>query len=97
MKPYVGFSSSLMFLKWSDHSGELFHDHHNIITGRKQWKMAFDVGPAVGADLALGDRAGLNADFRYHINVFAEDREINQKLLEKRDSLIFSINFKYYF
>lgn len=94
MKPYVGLSASLMYLKWSifHPSGE-FQIHPDITT--KTWHMAFDIGPVIGADLALGNHTGLNADFRYHINVYAEDK--NNALLEKRDSLIFSINFKYYF
>ncbi|MCZ0933264.1 MAG: hypothetical protein OXJ52_08955 [Oligoflexia bacterium] len=74
--------------------------------GRKRWYFSFDAGAAIGADVALGEYLGLNVDLRYHLNLHTENRRSvhyqyqyfrHTEILDERDSLIGSVNLRYYF
>ena len=73
---------------------------------QKGWYFSFDAGAAIGADIALGDYLGLNVDMRYYFNLHTENRSssdhkykylVYTEVLDKRDSIIFSANLRYYF
>ncbi len=106
VKPYVGIVGALVFRKVTlvNRRGEAFETHRYYDqwtkdVGKKSWNMAYDAGGTLGADIALGDRLGLNVDFRYYTNLDAEDRSegISVKTLAERDSMTLSLNLRYYF
>lgn len=107
MKPYVGLSGSFIGRRWFfvHRSGESLENHPIKDIGEKTWHLSFDGGLAVGADLALGKRLGLNVDVRYHWNLYNEKRRgdvvpqylTDAAVLDERDSVIFSGNVRYYF
>ena len=96
MKPYIGVSGSLNYRKWRDEKPE------ERGKGEKKWHQSFDAGVAVGADIALGEHLGLNADVRYYWNLDTENRKTiedelqNREIVDKQDSLILSLNLRYY-
>ena len=110
MKPYVGLSGSVIGRRWFfvHKSGESLENHPvNKDVGVKTWHLSCDGGLAVGADLVLGKRLGVNVDVRYHWNFYTENRDdaipqhpqhlTDVSILDKRDSVIFSGNVRYYF
>ena len=108
MKPYIGLSGSLVgrryYLVYK--SGEPLPDNHVLQdVADKTWYLSLDGGLAMGADLALGERLGLNVDVRYHWNFYNEKREepIQQQdftdvkeVLDGRESIIFHASLRYY-
>ena len=97
MKPYIGVSGSLNFRKWSIEEPEEYREK-----GEKRWHQSFDAGVVVGADIALGEHLGLNADVRYYWNLDTENRKTiedvlqDREIVDKQDSLILSLNLRYY-
>ena len=110
MKPYVGLSGSLVYRQWFfvQRSGAPIDNEENFDALRdiadKKWNPSFDAGVVVGADVALGEHIGLNADLRYHWNLYTENYKgynsnnlLDAQVLDKRDSIILSGSFRYYF
>lgn len=107
MKPYVGLSSALVLRRWGvvNQLGEKLDNDNNVLSdvGVKTQYLALDSGVAVGADVAVGDSWGLNFDVRYHFNLYTENRKTDSQvltdeaILDERESLIVSGNFRYYF
>ena len=101
VKPYIGASLSLKFLQWDpyidQHTGRSITPRHTHKADKK-WTQSFDIGPSLGADLALGERLGLNVDFRYHISLFQERerKRYEPTRLDDTDSFVGSVNFRYY-
>ena len=107
MKPYAGVSGSLVFRRMSlvQKTGEPLAEDPLIKqltkdVGKKSWRLSCDAGVSVGADLALGDRLGLNMDLRYYINLSTEGQKDPYSvydILAERPSLVFSVNLRHYF
>ena len=108
MKPYVGLSGSLVYRQWFfvQRSGAPIENEEDFDAFRdiadKQGNLSFDAGVVVGADVALGEHLGLNVDLRYHWNLYTENSKgygnlSDAQVLDKRDSIILSGNFRYYF
>lgn len=110
MKPYVGASASLVYRKWGfiHKSGAAIKENSDIWNvlkdvADKKWNQSFDAGLALGADIALGNKVGLNLDVRYYVNVYTENQQslegvlTDAQILDKRDSIILSGNLRYYF
>ena len=104
IKPYVGFSGVLLARRWDKvdvHGHALANLSSTVAT--KKWYQSVDVGGAGGVDVALGSRFGLNLDVRYHVNAYTETRDNLSSVspyvqrLDRRDSLVFSTNFRFYF
>ena len=105
-KPYFGVSGSLVAREWDfvHKSGEAIDSSHKIYkdVGVKKWYGSFDAGLAMGGDLALGAKLGLNVDIRYHWNIYTENRKTlsqlltNTGVLDEQNSLIFSVKAMYY-
>jgi len=97
VKPYVGISGSINYRKWSYTEPKEYREK-----GEKRWHMSFDTGVVAGADIALGKHLGLNADIRYYWNLDTENRKtvadelMNREIVDKQDSLILSLNLRYY-
>ncbi|MDE0092072.1 MAG: hypothetical protein OXN83_02160 [Oligoflexia bacterium] len=112
VKPYVGISGSMVARRWgvvrrdgTDLNEIIDPKFENLKrdVAKKEWYLSFDAGAAVGADIALGDSLGLNVDLRYHLNLHTENRKTayqyleHTEILDERDSIIASVNFRYYF
>ena len=107
MKPYAGVSGSLVFRRLSlvQKTGEpLIEDpltkQLTKDVGKKSWHLSSDAGVSVGADLALGDRLGLNMDLRYYINLSTEGEKDPYSIydtLAERNTIVFSVNLRHYF
>ena len=105
-KPYFGVSGSLVARKWGfvHRSGEVIDKHHDVYkdVGVKTWYGSFDAGLAMGGDLALGAKLGLNVDLRYYWNVYTENRKTlsqyltSEDILDEQNSLILSVKLIYY-
>jgi len=108
MKPYAGFTGALIARKWNfvakdgtDLKPELETAIKDV--AKKSWLLSANGGVTFGADLALGDRLGLNLDIRYLINFYTENRKTNSQLLTREEILdeqnvvLGSLNLKYFF
>ena len=68
--------------------------------GSKKWYQAFDVGPTVGVDVALGARLGLNVGLWWLFNVSTEEPDSTNEYeepLSKQQSIVASANVRFYF
>lgn len=108
-KPYVGVTGVLIGRKWSfvQKDGRPLASNPKLAALRKdvalkEWQLSFNAGGAVGADVALGDKLGLNVDARYYVNLYTENRTkssgylSNVKILDKRDFILVSASLRYY-
>lgn len=111
VKPYFGLAGVYKKSRWFrvDSKGNYIKNPYDNIA-RKKWYEAFDAGLSAGIDVALGNRIGVNLDLRYQINLYTEigrqayrrkirnnyNRSVAQPL-DERNSLIFSLNTKFYF
>ena len=111
-KPYLGLTGSVVGRKWdlvkkdgsdisSDDPEELKAEKKDV--AEKNWNLSFYGGVALGADLALGERFGVNVDMRYYVNIDTENRKTlsqiltEEEILDERDSMLFSASLRYYF
>lgn len=103
IKPYFGVSSSFVARRWSHVTpeGEYFGDAQSEDVAVKKWRNSLDVGIALGADIGLANKLGLNLDIRYYVNAYTETRKTDGKtttdLLDERPSVALSVNLRYYF
>ena len=112
VKPYIGLSGSMVARRWDvvtrdgtdlDELVDPIYENLRKDVAKKEWYLSFDAGLALGADIALGDYLGLNVDLRYHLNLHTENRKTayqvltHTEILDERDSLIGSVNLRYYF
>ena len=91
---------------WAELAADSYFETVLKDVGKKRWYFSFDAGAAIGADVALGEYLGLNVDLRYHLNLHTENRRSayhryeylrHTEILDERDSLIGSVNLRYYF
>ncbi len=109
MKPYVGISGSVNLKRWSfvhktgreiTKQAHIFKKLKNKID--KKWYQSFNAGVAVGADIALGEHFGLNADICHYWNLYTDNKKSiadaleNRVILEDLNSLILSFKLRYY-
>ena len=103
VKPYLGVSGSYVGRNWYliDSLGTVVPEE-TVDVAQKRWYQSFDGGVVLGADVALGNHFGVNFDLRYHSNFYTETRDNAYHLsdvvvLDKRDSIIISTHFRFYF
>lgn len=107
MKPYLGLSGSVIWrwISYVDREGipVEFYNQWGTDVGDKKLNQSADVGLALGADVALGTKLGLNVDLRYHVNFYTENLETLEDyladidIIDRRNSVIFTANLRYYF
>ena len=104
IKPYLGLSGAFVGRSWYQVTtqGEYVGDAQiEGDVGVKRWRTALDLGMAIGADIGLGSKLGLNLDLRYYFNVYTETRKVNYNphidLLDERNTAVLSANLRYYF
>ena len=109
VRPYGGVSGAYIGRRVDPvdkNTGEALETHHGVHVlkdvARKNWMQSFDGGISTGVDVILGPHLGLNVDFRYHWNFYTESTALfyyytDQKLLDSADSVLFSVNLRYYF
>jgi len=109
MKPYFGLTAALIARKWKFvsrdgtelDSPELQSAIRDI--SKRRWNLSANAGFTFGADVALGERLGLNLDIRWLANFYTENRKTlsqiltDEDLLDERDVILGSLNLKYYF
>ena len=110
-KPYIGVTGALIARKWSFvakdgtdldlFSAELQRVIRDV--SKKQWNFSANGGISFGADIALGEKLGLNVDIRYLVNFYTENRKTvsqiltNEQILDEQDVFLGSLNLKYFF
>ena len=104
VKPYAGLTGAFVSRRWLEvtKSGEILSASlPSDDVGVKKWRNSLDLGFALGTDIGLANRLGLNIDFRYYFNVYTETRKTTngsiEQVLDERDSAILSANLRYYF
>ena len=108
MKPYIGVTGALIARKWSfvaRDGTDLAPALKTIIrdVSRKRWNLSVNGGVSLGADIALGEKLGLNVDIRYLANFYTENRKTvsqiltREQILDERDVFLGSLNLKYFF
>ena len=104
LKPYAGVTGAVTFRNYSlvDDEGEFVDDYLNASRrAQKQWPLAFDIGPSVGLDAALGPRLGVNVNFSWLFNGYTEERTSDYspwtELLSEKQSVVLSGNIRFYF
>ena len=104
VKPYLGVSGAFIGrnFKWADNT------ESSTSTPKKKkewaktnWDFSSYIGGAVGFDMALGQKLGLNIDLKYYINLTTENEkaitEPNTIIVDTRDLIMMSIKGKYLF
>ena len=102
LKPYVGAVGSYSGRRYkpTTSSGEVIEDPVKK-RGRREWQQAFDAGPALGVDVALGPRLGFNVNLWWLFNGYTEESDANigpdEELLSKKQSVVASASVRFYF
>ena len=74
LKPYVGVVGAYTTRRYQPltFAGEVI-ENPSKRRGIKEWQQAFDVGPALGVDVALGPRLGFNISGWWLFNAYTEE------------------------
>ena len=108
-KPYAGVSGALVGrrFQWIQKDGTVPEssaeaEEVNKDVGEKRWDLSAYIGGSVGLDIALAKKLGINIDLKYYVNLTTENRlggadTQDSVLLDKRDLMTLSANFKYLF
>lgn len=103
IKPYIGGSGAIIARYWhyTDKEGkEIKSPFAKKDVGTKKDFLAADIGVALGADIALANKLGLNVDLRFYTNVYTETRKQGNNphvgILDEKDSVVLSVNLRYY-
>lgn len=101
LKPYGGVTGAYTGRRYCqvNAEGHCYENHSEI--GKKEWQQAFDAGPTVGVDVALGPRLGLNVNFCWLFNISTEEQRdphnFYEELLSEKSSIVVSGNVRFYF
>ena len=97
LKPYVGVVGAYTTRRYQSitDNGEIVED----FSSGKKWQQAFDVGPALGVDVAFGPRLGFNVGVWWLFNVYTEEPAGNygEWPLSQIMSFVLSGNVRFYF
>ena len=101
LKPYAGVVGAYNLRRYIavNEYGDPVSSSH-VSFGAGKWYNAVDVGPALGVDIALAPRLGVNAGIVCLFNVHTEERDspdLFSEVLSKKPSIVFSGNFRFYF
>ena len=101
LKPYGGITGAYTGRRYCEvnEQGDCYENYSEI--GKKVWQQAFDAGPTVGVDVALGPRLGLNVNFCWLFNISTEEQRSShnpyEELLSEKSSIVVSGNVRFYF
>ena len=103
LKPYAGVVGAYTTRRYQSLTayGEVMDDPYKRI-GTKEWQQAFDVGPTLGVDVALGPRLGFNVGVWWLFNVYTEELDEtpwadDEGPLSEIQSFVISGNVRFYF